>query len=174
MKLEFACVIAFASAVAASPVLAQRGGTPADPVYFGVKAGSVEVDVGGFDDASNIGVFAGYKLHEDPNGAFFVEGEYTRTFNDGDFLTGDWDVETLAAYAGYRTAGPWFLKAKAGFGWWDLNVDGPATPAEADDTDFTFGVGGGFRLNERTGIELEYTQIESDITSLMIGYFTRF
>lgn len=171
MKLPY--VIALVFTIGASSVWAQ-GGRPADPLYFGLKAGSVDVDDSGFDDASNAGVFVGYKLHEDASGTFFAEGEYTRTFNDGEVGGADWDIETLAAYAGYRTAGPWFLKAKAGFGWWDVNVDGLVTSAEADDTDFTYGVGGGYRFNNDSGLELEYNVIESDISSLMVGFFTTF
>lgn len=166
-------VAALVSTLVAAPAYAQ-GTRPANPLYFGVKAASIDADAPGFDNATNLGAFVGYKIWEDANGAVFAEGEYTRTLSEGDAPGGDWDIETLAAYVGYRSAGPWFFKGKAGFGWWDLGVDGPSSPAEADETDFTFGVGGGFRLNERSGLELEYTQIESDITAISLGFFTRF
>lgn len=173
-KSSFVAALAFTS-VAASSAWAQNG-RPADPLYIGVKAGTVEVDESGFDDASNAGVFVGYKLHEDQDGTFFAEGEYSRTFNDGDVGAGEWDIETLAAYGGYRTAGPWFLKAKAGFAWRDVNIIGlaPGVGVDGSETSLSFGAGGGFRMNQDTGLELEYTYLDSDVSSLMFGIFTRF
>lgn len=165
-------VAALISTLVTTPVFAQ--GTPSDPLYFGVKVASMDVDARDFDNATNVGVFVGYKIWEDANGAIFGEGEYTRTLSEGDLTGGDWDIETLAAYVGYRSSGPWFFKGKAGFGWWDVGVDGIAVGAEADDTDFTFGIGGGMRLDNRSGLELEYTQIESDITAISVAYFMRF
>lgn len=148
---------------------------PADPLYFGLKAGAMDADAGGFDNASNVGVVIGYKFHEDALGAFIAEGEYTRSFNDGNIAGGDdWDVETLGAYAGYRSAGPWFWKAKAGFTFFDIAVRGAVRGIEGDDTSFSVGVGAGGRLNERTGVEVEYTRIDSDLNFLSFGVFTRF
>lgn len=170
---------------AASPVFAQQGAElrinpPADPLYFGLKAGAMDVD-DTEDAANNVGVVAGYKLHEDERGAFFAEGEYTRTFSDGDVDvtaggSGDYDVETLSAYAGFRSAGQIFWKAKAGVSWWDYAVDGAPTrgPSEDDDISLSFGAGAGWRLNEKTGLEAEYTFIDSDINFLSIGIFTTF
>ncbi|HEY8553059.1 MAG TPA: porin family protein [Burkholderiales bacterium] len=171
--MKFPLVVALVTALAAGPVYAQ-GGRPANPIYFGVKGGLVDVDGPGFDEATNLGVFVGYTLYEDPNGAFFAEGEYTRTLSDGDYPGGEWDIETLAAYVGYRTAGTWFAMAKAGFGWWDVSADGPATPLEGDDTTFTFGAGGGYRIDRDTGLQVEYTYIDSDINALWFSFFTRF
>jgi len=162
-------------ALGASSAMAQQRftmQTPADPLYFGLKAGAMDADAG--DDASNLGAVIGYKFHEDATGAFIGEGEYTRSFNDGRILGNDWDVETFGAYAGYRSAGPWFWKAKAGFTFWDIAVQGAGGGIEGDDTSFSVGVGAGGRLNERTGVEVEYTRLDSDLTFLSVGLFTRF
>lgn len=167
----------------ASPAFAQQGAglrinPPPNPLYFGLKAGAMDVD-GTQDAASNVGVLAGYKFHEDERGAFFGEGEYSRTFSDGEADaiagSGDYDVETLSAYGGFRSAGQLFWKAKAGLSWWDYSVDGAAPgTGEDDDVSFSFGVGAGWRLNEDTGIEAEYTVVDSDIDFLSVGVIARF
>lgn len=180
-KSVYAIAAAFTLATA-SPVFAQGAGArfqpPANPLYFGLKAGAMDVD-DTEDAASNVGVMIGYKFHEDERGAFFGEGEYSRTFSDGEANafggSGDYDVETLSAYGGFRSAGQLFWKAKVGLSWWDFAVDGaPAGTGEDDDVSLSFGAGGGWRLNENTGIEAEYTIIDSDISFLSVGVFTRF
>ena len=175
MKLKAISIAALVSAIAVAPVYAQ-GTRPANPWLFGLTGGTVDIDENNFDDAANFGAYANYLLSEDERGAFFVEGVYTRTFNDGDVLTGEWDIETLAAYGGFRTAGPWFLKAKAGYGWRDVNITNiaPGQGIDGSETNLTFGAGGGFRLNNDTGLELEYTYLDSDISMLTLGIFTRF
>lgn len=178
-KLISSAATAFAVALV-SPAFAQQAEMrlqpPADPLYFGLKAGAMDVD-DTEDAANNVGVVAGYKLHEDERGAFFAEGEYTRTFSDGDADaiagSGDYDVETLSAYGGFRSAGQIFWKAKAGLSWWDVAVEG-ANPSEDDDLSLSFGAGAGWRLNETTGIEAEYTWIDSDINFFSVGVFATF
>ena len=178
-KSVYTAVAAAFTLATASPAFAQQAGMrlqpPADPLYFGLKAGAMDVD-DTEDAASNVGVFAGYKFHEDERGAFFGEAEYTRTFSDGEArgpAAGDYDVETLSGYGGFRSAGQLFWKAKVGLSWWDVSVEG-LSPAEEDDVSLSAGIGGGWRLNENTGIEAEYTILDSDISFLSVGVFSRF
>lgn len=181
-KSVYTAVAAAFTLATASPVFAQQAGMrlqpPADPLYFGLKAGAMDVD-DTEDAASNVGAFVGYKFHEDERGAFFGEGEYTRTFSDGEASavlgSGDYDVETLSAYGGFRSAGQIFWKAKVGLSWWDYSVEGASPGAgEEDDISLSFGAGAGWRLNENTGIEAEYTILDSDVTFLSVGVFSRF
>lgn len=169
MKRISAVSLVLTGLLAYGPAGAQQ---PGNPLYVGAKIGLMDPDRG--DEATNLGVLAGYTLVEDSNGAFAVEGEYTRTFDDGEIAGADWDIETLAAYLAYRTAGDVFLKAKAGYGWWDVNVDRFATRFEDDDWDFTFGAGVGFRFSRKAGLEVEYTVVQEDIDFLSLGFFTRF
>lgn len=170
MKRTSLVLLALAGLAAHLPAHAQQ---PGNPIYFGAKLGFMDPDDG--DEATNAGVLVGYTLMEDRNGAFAVEGEYTRTFDDGEIGNADWDIETLTAYLAYRTAGNIFLKAKAGYGWWDVNVDGGAPRGfEDDDWDFAFGAGVGYRLSSKAGLEVEYTVIQDDIDFLSLGFFTRF
>lgn len=150
-----------------------------NPMYFGFKAGTMDLDARGFDDASNWAVLLGFTLYDRPDtSSFALEAEYSRSFDDGDVRVGptrgDWDIETLAAYGAYRTLGSVFLKAKAGLARWDVSATGPGAGASADDSDVSFGAGAGLRLSPRTGFEAEYTVIESDIRFLSLGFFSRF
>jgi hypothetical protein len=169
MTKPAAVLLALFGLAAYGPVQAQQ---PGNPVYFGAKLGMMDPDRG--DEATNVGLLAGYTLMEDRTGAFALEGEYTRSFDDGQVNGNDWDLETLAAYLAYRTTGDVFLKAKAGYGWWDVNVDGGAGGFEGDDWDFTFGAGVGFRLSRKAGLELEYAVIQEDLDFLSLGFFTHF
>lgn len=175
MKKLSAVLVALIGIVAFVPAQAQQ---PSNPLYFGAKIGLMDPDVRGFDEATNLGLFVGYTLIQDTRGSLALEGEYTRTFSDGDVnragVRTDWDIETLAAYLAYRTAGDVYLKAKAGYGWWDVSVGRGVTAAEDDDWDLTFGAGVGFRLTRKAGIEVEYAVIQEDINFLSLGFFTHF
>lgn len=150
----------------AAPAAAQK-----NPWYIGAKIGQMDIDAGGFDEATNFGFVLGYHLLADKHGSLSLEGEYTNSLKDGDIAGGgDWDVETLAAYAAYRTArapGDVFLKAKAGFA--DAEVSG-----FADDSGFSFGAGVGWALSKKADIEFEYTVIEDDLNFLSVGFTTHF
>lgn len=150
-----------------------------NPLYFGLKAGQMDLDASGFDNSSNFGLMLGYDLYRDANGALAVEAEYTHDISKGDVnvsgVGGNWKIETLAGYGAYRTAGPVYLKAKAGYLREDISVSGiSGNTVSGKDSGFSFGAGVGYHFNSKTGIELEYTVIEEDVNFLSIGYFTHF
>lgn len=156
--------------LAGAPAQAQE-----NPVYFGLKAGQMDADQGGFDAASNIGVIFGYAMVRDVRGAFALEGEYTLNLSKGDIAGGgDWKVETLAVYGAYRTADTVYLKAKAGALRQDVRCRGSSRDICGKDSGLSLGAGVGWRLNRKIGLELEYTMIEEDIGFLSLGYFTHF
>jgi len=144
------------------------------PWYLGLKAGWMDADASNFDEATNLGLYGGYTLHDDASGRFALEGEYTRTISDGDIPGGGWDIETLAVYGAYRTAGPWFLKIKAGYLDEDISVSAGGSSIAGSDSGFSFGAGGGVRLSNKAAFELEYTVIEEDVNFFSIGYLTHF
>ena len=117
-------------------------------------------DVAGLDDAQNMGVVIGYELLPVGLGDIAVEGEYTTTTNEGSTPVAgvNWGVDTTAVYAAFRSAGPIYLKAKAGY----LYEDVSAGPASGTDSGLSAGVGVGFGIGIAQ-IELEYTQVEQDI-----------
>lgn len=169
-------VVATASPAFAQEVAGVRIDPPANPIYVGLRAGMMDASGPGLgDDAGNVAVLGGYEFHQDERGTFFGEGEYSRSFSDGNVPGGgEFDVETLGAYAGFRSAGPWYWKAKAGFTFFDIGVTGTVTPAEEDETSLSFGIGGGGWLNNQTGVEVEYTFIDSDLDFISVGVITRF
>ncbi len=144
------------------------------PWYLGLKAGWMELDAPSTDDATNLGLYGGYTLMEDTNGQFAIEGEYTRSISDGEIGRSGWDIETLSAFGAYRTAGPWFLKLKAGWTDADLSAGSGGRRFSDSETDFSFGAGGGVRLGNKAAFELEYTVIEDDVNFFSIGYLTHF
>ncbi len=147
-----------------------------NPVYFGIKAGVMKADVDGFDTSNNFGLLLGFDVYRDVAGAFSIEGEYTRKLSKGNVSGGgDWKIETLAAYGAYRTAGDLYLKAKVGYLREDVSVSGVGnTSVSGTDSGVSYGAGVGYRFNRKTGLELEYTIIEGDISFLSLGYFTHF
>lgn len=149
------------------------------PAYFGLKAGRMDADAGGFSTASNVGFTLGYVVVEDYNGAFALEAEYTRNLSSGNVsiggASGDWRIETLAGYGAYRTAGDAYLKGKFGLLRRDVKVGGVAAhPLDGKDNELSFGAGAGVRFNRKIGLEFEYTIVENDIGFVSLGYFTHF
>jgi len=139
--------------------------------YIGGKLGLMMPDASGVDDAVNLGILVGMTLNEVSAGSISVEGELTTTIVDGDTGGGDWDVTTLAGYGVFRSSGPLYFKGKAGLVYWDASIDaGPFGTYSDDDIDISFGVGGGFKISDKTALELEYTIIESDLDFLSLGF----
>lgn len=149
-----------------------------NPLYLGIKIGQMDIDQSGFDTSINFGLLVGYDILRDANGAFSIEAEYTRDISEGDVdiggVNGDWHIETLAAYGAYRTAGPVYLKARAGYLREDVSVSGINSGVAGKDSGLSYGAGVGYYLNRKSGIEFEYTAIEHDINFFSLGYFTHF
>ncbi len=138
--------------------------------YIGGKLGLMMPDASGVDDAVNLGILVGMTLNEVQAGSIAVEGELTTTVIDGDTGGGDWDVTTLAGYGVFRSNGPLYFKGKAGLVYWDANFDfGPFSGSD-DDINISFGVGGGYKISDKTALELEYTILDSDLDFLSIGF----
>lgn len=129
--------------LAAAPVSA--GG-----LFFGAKTGPMIIDSPAVKtDATNVGVLVGYELGVGV-GDLSIEGELTTSTSDGELKTTGrkFDVDTMAAYLAFRTAGPIYLKAKGGF----MHVD-----VDNSDTGVAYGIGVGFGIGIAQ-LELEYTQ----------------
>lgn len=127
--------------------------TWAGDVYFGAKTGPMIIDNSAIKtDPTNIGFLVGYELGL-LVGDLAVEGEFTKSSAKGKVKGGsEFDVDTMAAYLAFRTAGPVYLKAKGGF----MQVDADSTESGA-----SYGIGLGFGLG-LLQIEAEYTQTAID------------
>jgi hypothetical protein len=146
-QLKTIYLIGLLGLVAAAPVSA--GG-----LFFGAKTGPMIIDSSAVKtDPTNVGVLIGYELGV-VVGDLSVEGELTTSTSDGKLKPNGtkFDVDTIAAYLAFRTAGPLYLKAKGGF----MQVD-----AGNSDTGASYGIGVGFGIGIAQ-LELEYTQTSLD------------
>jgi len=131
----------------------------ADGFYIGVVGGAMDNDRSGFDQALNAGITLGYEFQGVGIGDVAIEGTYTTTIDEGDAPRGRrWEIETLAAYGVFRTAGPVYLKAKAGVVSNDIEIG----RSSSDDTEFSAGLGVGFSIGIGQ-FEIEYTEVDDDI-----------
>lgn len=170
-KSSYVAVSAVALCLFAAAAQAQQHG-----LYLSAKAGSMDADFSGFDPAVNIGVGIGYDVYSDRSGVWSAEGEFTTTVSDGDISGGgEWDARTVSAYGVYRTPGDLYGKAKAGWTQQDVKRGGVGgEPISANDSSFSYGIGGGWRLNPSSALELEYTRATDDLNFLNIGYVFRY
>ena len=143
----------------------------ADGLYLGIQAGIMSNDRPGFDDSSNLGITLGYEFLNVALGDIAIEGGYTGSVDRGSAPAGDWELETLAAYGVFRSAGPLYIKAKAGA----LNSDIKTAAGSDRKTDFSAGLGAGVSVGIAQ-LEVEYTRIEEnvDFISLTVTFMTPF
>lgn len=130
------------------------------PWYFGVKGGLMDAD-GASDSAVNMGLDVGYRN----NKYISTEIELTKTLIDGDTRSGnDWEVDTLSAFAAFRSNTEVKFKAKIGL----TNID----YGNDDDLELSFGFGVGFWAAGGL-MEIEYTEIDDglDFFSLGVNYY---
>lgn len=153
--------------------------------YAGVKGGLMlidNLDVGAgttvdADNGLNGGLFVGYQWGLGGAGSIAVEGEFSTALSAGDMtitgpggsITGEWEVQTLAIYAAYRSAGDLYFKGKIGFLDEDVDLTLGGTTTNASDTGMSLGLGAGWNIGTG-GIEAEYTIIEEDVSFFSIAY----
>src|SRR5690606_4410542 len=126
-------------------------------------AGKTKIDAPYYDDDTGKGFVVGYDF-----GGFGIEFEHTETEGDVSvpfYGKGDYEVETNALYAVYRSLGTAYFKAKIGVLNEDVTIKNfgviPGSIKD-DDTGASAGVGGGFRIGP-VSMEAEYTVIEEDV-----------
>lgn len=142
------------------------------PLYLGLKAGKVMIDISAYDDANSTGLVLGYKISDNADGSLAVEGEYTKS-STADItvlgIKGEWDVDTLAVYLAYRSGGDLYFKGKVGYLNEDINVNIVGATISGSDSGMSYGVGGGWKLGKKAALELEYTVIEEDANFVSLG-----
>jgi len=160
----------------------------AGKIYIGGKAGIVQADISGFDEAINAGVYGGYNLlGKDSHfaadlrgGTLAVEGEVTTTLKKGDAGAADeWDMTSIAAYAAYRhpLTNYFYLKGKLGLVRYEIDTSLPASPSVASalgtETKLAAGIGAGWKVGPGS-IEVDLTTYESDVLFLSGGFHMSF
>ncbi len=130
------------------------------PWYFGLKGGIMDSQGIG-DSAINMAVDIGYRN----NRYLSTEIELSKTLIDGNTPSGqDWEVNTLSAFAAFRSNTEVKLKAKIGLS----NVD----TGNNSNLELSFGIGLGFWAAGGL-MEIEYTEIDDGLNfiSLGVNYF---
>jgi hypothetical protein len=131
--------------------------------FFGVKGGLMKPDGSNTDSAGNIGVVMGQPVAR----YFSWEAELNATLFDGKVGTdNNWDINTLAGYAVFRSEGNIGLKAKAGLAYWDTGSN--------DDFSLSLGIGAGFKMGKSGMLDVEYTQIDDSVDYISVGYIFNF
>lgn len=136
----------------------------ASGLTFGAKAGPMQLDVPDADDPTNAGVAIGYEFGV-ALGDLGFEGEFTTTVKDGKIGGMNLNIDTVGAYATYRSPGFIYFKGRVGYVGWDA---AQTLGNSADDTSASYGLGLGFSLKV-IKFELEYTQIDDDIDFISLG-----
>ncbi len=148
-------ISALAAGLLAAPVA-----FAADGLYLGVTGGVMSTDRAAYDEAVSAGLLVGYEFLNVAVGDIAAEAVYTTTLAEADIagIRGGWEMDTLAAYGAFRTAGPVYVKARAGV------VDADVKTRADTDSSTRFSAGLGIGLS--VGIaqfELEYTTITDDV-----------
>ncbi|TCK16994.1 outer membrane protein with beta-barrel domain [Thiogranum longum] len=146
----------------------------AEGFYAGAKAGWMDPDIRGFDEATNLGVQGGYTFGAPDTGiTWAVEAELTTTISDGDVQafgsSGNWDVDTQAIYGVLRIGDALYGKLRLGFLHEDASASVVGASADGSDSGVSGGLGGGWRANQQLSFELEYTMVEEDIDFYSVG-----
>jgi hypothetical protein len=167
-------LLAFGAGLVATAAIA-AGESP----YVGGKIGPMMHDNSSFKDATNIGAYAGVKVLDfKQNGSLSAEAEITTTISKGKVdaagASGKWDVTTVGGYAVYRTDGDVYFKGKAGLNHRDVSASISGVSGTGGDFKLGLGVGGGWKLDRKIAIEIEFTHLDSDINYLSAGALYRF
>ncbi|MCO1333605.1 porin family protein [Microbulbifer sp. OS29] len=145
-------------------------GVIAEGTYWGAVAGLADFDFSGVDNPVNLGIRTGYTR----SSGLGVEVEYMGSVFSGEAQVygrgEDVELQSLAAYATYRTEGDWYIKGRLGALYEDVSVGRKSS----DDFGVSVGAGVGFKLSENYRLELEYTMIEKDIGFWSGGFSVRF
>lgn len=135
-------------------------------------------------DPDNYFIQAGYGF----GNGWAAEVSYTDSYSDADLGTFEFEgidinmklsASALAAYAVYRSSGDLYFKGKLGYIDAEMEVTGSAmgesASESASETDFAYGVGGGYSFGAHA-FELEYTTTGDDVNwdIITLGYKYQF
>ncbi|UTA46503.1 porin family protein [Simiduia sp. 21SJ11W-1] len=139
-------------------------------VYGGIGLGVMSINYGNADNPTNASLQLGYHF----NDHWAAELQYTDSLSDGKVTVQsgyysssvDVSIQTMAAYAVYRSPGQVYFKGRAGV--LQEKVLG------ASDSGLSVGLGLGFKIADSAAIELDATLIEQDVNyfsaSLNFGF----
>jgi len=145
----FSCALLFAACLFTSSVCAD--------MFFGVKTGSMMVDVSTDKNPVNLALNLGYQL-DTRIADLSLAGEVNRTLREGETRRGeDLEFESEAIYLVYRSPRSLFVSLRGGIAWDKIVIDGNSSRNDG----LLFGAGFGI-VAGKTLIQLEYTSIAGD------------
>jgi len=152
----FSCVFLFAACLFALPVCAE--------MFFGMKTGSMMVDVSTDKNPWNLALNLGYRL-DTRLADLSLAGEVNRTVREGETRRGeDMEFESEAIYLVYRTPRSLFVSLRGGIAWDKVIIDGKSSR----DDGLLLGAGFGI-VAGKTLIQIEYTSIAGDANFLSLS-----
>ncbi len=142
--------------------------------YAGLKTGVMSLDEAGIGDLTQGGVLFGYKMVQGDWGSFAIEADYTDTISDGnvDFAAATWEAESLAGCLAYRTPGKGYFKGKVGYVDASAEVSAFGLSEKVDDSDYTAGIGFGWKVGKNMALEIEWTRafFDADLDFYSFGF----
>ncbi len=134
--------------------------------YFGIKAGALMPNVDELEEAYIGGLTVGYGR------AFAIEAELTTTLFPGETALSDveWDMTTLALYGVYRSSAKVYFKLKAGALHEQVTFNAAGVNLQNKENGVSAGLGMGYRVDNQTRVEVEYTIVDEDISMFTLGY----
>jgi opacity protein-like surface antigen len=155
---QICAVLGFIAAVFSAAAMAQA----TEPLMFGGKGGFQKPHGSGNDAGFGIGAVLGRNIQ----GNVSWEAELMLNIMDGERGNNrDWEIDSVAGYAVYRTPGDVHVKAKMGVSYWD--------DSDSHDFNLTAGIGVGIKLG-RGILDVEYTQINPRTDYITVGYILPF
>jgi len=142
--------------------------------YIGFGAGSVDIDITGFDDPTGFELIIGTEVNKN----FSVEASFINFGESSDGIAPEWRVtqDSLAfgALAKAQVNDNFDVYFKAGLHMWDaeLKEDGFGLLGEADGTDIFYGVGALLNVNNKLSLGARYNTYDmdgDDVTMLSIN-----
>lgn len=175
-SLTYAVVVFFGAfanvAQSEGLVISLKGGVPVVDLNLSSLGVSTQLD-----EESAFGLNIGYELSRNST----VELELARGtvgFNASSSTTtvsGDIDITTTALYYTQRTDGDLYLALKYGILREEVAFSGSAPSVSAEsDVGFSWGLGGGYRINNDFSIEAEYVKVEADVAWVLLSARYRF
>lgn len=140
--------------------------------YFGLKLGSMIIDLDGFNNPFNIGLTGGYIS----SSGIGFETEYTFSMFNGGYKpyndSYDVSIQTLGLYGTFRSTGNTYFKAKLGVVNESIDIENlyGYRDVSEDDSGGSFGIGVGFSGSGGGRVEFEYTIIEEDVNFFSFGF----
>lgn len=147
-------------------------------LYLGPSVGIMDVNVSGFDEATNAGFLLGYDFFNKELFHVSAEAELTTTVSDGDLKVagqkGNWDIDTRGVFLAARVGETLYIKVRYGAVWSDISAKAAGFSVSNSDSSISWGGALGWNFNQQWAVQADGTRIDSDINYWNLGVNYRF